>query len=101
MPVGWLLAVSPVENSVIAPVIVMRPIRPGLPRSVNHRLPSGPAAIPVGWLFAVSPVENSVIAPSGVIRPIRPGLPRSVNHRLPSGPAAIAGRLAVRGQPRR
>ena len=36
-------------NSVIAPVGVIRPIRPGFAFSVNHRLPSGPLVIPVGW----------------------------------------------------
>ena len=85
-------------NSVIVPVGVIRPIRPGLSDSVNHRLPSGPAVIALGWLLAVRPVVNSVIVPVGVIRPIRPGLLDSVNHRLPSGPAVIAARVAAVGQ---
>ena len=77
----------PAENSVITPAGVIRPTRP--PRaSVNHRLPSAPAAIPAGTESGVMPAENSVTSPSGVIRATR--FPRvSVNHRLPSAPAAI------------
>ena len=52
--------------------------------SVNHRFPSGPAAIAVG-LVPVSPLY-SVTTPAGVIRPILLAL-ASVNHRFPSGPA--------------
>jgi integrase/recombinase XerD len=56
--------------------------------SVNHRLPSAPAAIPpTGKLFAVG-IVNSVIVPVGVIRPILSPL-FSVNHTLASAPAAI------------
>ena len=58
----------PVENSVTAPVEVIRPTRSPL-TSVNQRLPSGPAAIPTGWLPAVMPAENSVTVPVGVMRP--------------------------------
>src|SRR5437879_5393405 len=73
-------------NSVIAPAGVIRPIR--LPnRSVNHRLPSGPAVMRQGPLSAVGR-GNSVITPAGVIRPIL-FPPISVNHKLPSGPVAI------------
>src|SRR5213083_2759484 len=58
--------------------------------SVNHRFPSGPAAIPHGITPAVG-MENSVKVPVGVIRPIlfAEGF-SSVNHRFPSGPAAIS-----------
>ena len=74
------------------------PIRPTagvvVESSVNHRLPSAPAAISTGMLPLVKPLENSVIAPAGVIRPIAgvagvAGVPGSVNHTFPSGPAAI------------
>ena len=59
---------------------------------MNHRFPSGPAAIPDGTLLAVG-IGNSVTVPDGVIRPIL--LPvDSVNHRFPSGPAAIPEALA-------
>jgi hypothetical protein len=76
---------------VIVPDGVIFPIAGGLPASVNHRLPSGPAAMPIGWLFGVSWGEPYwVIAPvDGLIIPIRPGLPDSVNHRFPSGPAVM------------
>src|SRR5688500_16111881 len=79
----------------MTPPVVIRPI--WLPaRSVNHRLPSGPAAIPKGSLAAVG-TGNSVMTPPGVMRPIRlPAL--SVTQRLPSGPATIpAGPLAAAG----
>jgi hypothetical protein len=60
---------------------------------VNHRLPSGPAAI--CWSFvpalkpAVTPPVNSVTAPAGVMRAIRPGSLLSTTQRLPSGPAVM------------
>ncbi len=65
-------------------------IRPTLlaVNSVNHKLPSGPAAIHEGELPGEMPAENSVTTPAGVIRATR--LPSgSATHRLPSGPAAI------------
>src|SRR5436853_7454529 len=66
--------------------LVMRPIL--LPsRSVNQRLPSGPAVIPSGLLLDVGR-GNSLMVPLGLMRPI--WLPScSVNQRLPSGPAVI------------
>ncbi len=67
----------------------IRPIALVVPSSVNHRLPSAPAAMPDGLLPEFSPVENSLIVPLGVIRPIALVVPRSVNHRLPSAPAAM------------
>src|ERR1035437_4677415 len=70
-----------------APAGVMPPIRWPL-NSVNHRVPSDPAAMPSGPLPAVKPVEYSVMTPAVVMRPIRLPLD-SVNHRAPSGPAAI------------
>ena len=41
--------------SVIAPDVVMRPIRPGLAFSVKYSAPSLPSAIPCGFELAVSP----------------------------------------------
>src|SRR5205809_6846193 len=49
--------------------VVIRPIRL-MPSSVNHRLPSGPAAMRLGCAAAVMPALNWVTTPSGVIRPI-------------------------------
>jgi hypothetical protein len=51
---GKLLAFSPVENSLIDPDGVIRPIAVALPPSVNQRLPSAPAAITFGLLPAFS-----------------------------------------------
>ena len=48
-------------NVVISPDGPIRPIAPVVPSSVNHRFPSGPAAIPPKLLPAGSPFENSVI----------------------------------------
>src|SRR5215469_14737078 len=78
-------AVAPVGrgNSVMLPLVVMRPILPAF-SSANHRLPSGPAVIPTGPLLAVG-MGNSVMVPLVVMRPIWPVSP-SVNQRLPSGP---------------
>ena len=71
---------------VMVPRGVIRPIL--LPRcSVNHRLPSGPAAMSRGKL-SVAGRAYSVMMPPGVIRPIL-SPSDSVNQRLPSGPAAI------------
>src|SRR5439155_1369042 len=67
-------------SSVIRPIFIPS-------NSVNHRLPSGPAAMPKGRLFTVG-TSNSVITPGGLIRPILL-LENSMNHRFPSGPAAM------------
>src|SRR5438046_8976419 len=83
------------ENWVIVPDGVICPIL--LPNcSVNHRFPSGPAAIPYGDPV----VENSVIALGeiGLIRPILfPCF--SANQTFPSGPAETskAQLLVTRG----
>ncbi len=92
--VGAPSGVRPSENSVIAPVPgSMRPMRPGSAASVNHSLPSGPAAMSAGSDEPDSPELNSVMSPSGVMRPIAP-FERSANQRLPSGPTAMpAGSL--------
>src|ERR687887_450857 len=74
-----------IGKSVAAPDIEIVPMV-GMPRSVNHMLPSGPAVMSNGALPVGS--GNSVTAPAGVIRPIRSPA-RSVNQRFPSGPAAI------------
>ena len=84
-----MFAGSPVSYCVIAPAVVIRPMRPGFASSVNQRLPLGPAVMFCGLLLAVSPVENSVIVPVGVIRPIFAGFAVSVNQTFPSAPAAI------------
>ncbi len=52
-------------NSVICPLGVIRPIAGVVPKSTNHRLPSGPATIPLGALPLFRPTENSVICPTG------------------------------------
>ena len=91
--------ISGTANSVTTPVVLIRPISPGTP--VNHRSPSGPAAIAVGIasVLAVPGDDpagggtagraNSVTTPAEVIRPISPGIP--VNRQpAPSGPAVIA-----------
>src|SRR5215831_6246264 len=77
-------AVSGSANSLIWPVVVIRPTLLAL-RSVNQSAPSGPATIPVGSLCAVS--AYSVYCPLVLIRPMWAPF-RRVNHRAPSGPAA-------------
>ena len=57
------------ENSVITPLVVIRPILLE-PFSVNQRLPSGPGAMPQGMADLVG-TANSVIEPPVVIRAIR------------------------------
>jgi hypothetical protein len=79
-------------NSVILPVVVIRPIV-ALRISVNHRAPSGPAAIPPGSTLGLA-IGNSVTAPPVVIRPILLA-PISVNHKAPSGPVAIDSGLLM------
>src|SRR5437762_2990517 len=69
-------------------MVVIRPILPLELYSVNHRFPSGPAAMPEGKLEGVG-TGYSVTTPPVVIRPML--LPaNSVNHRLPSGPAVMS-----------
>lgn len=87
--VGLLSVVSPLENSVIAPDGVIRPMRPGRDFWVNHRLLSGPATIPLGLASEASPLENSGTVPADVMRPIASASP-SVNHTFPSGPFVSA-----------
>src|ERR1700687_5757200 len=54
----WSPTWEGVANSVMEPLLVMRPILLG-PDSTNHTASSGPAAIPVGRLFGVG-IPNSV-----------------------------------------
>jgi hypothetical protein len=77
-----------IGNSVMVPVVVIRPI--WLPLcSVNHSAPSGPAVMPKSPLLAVG-IVNSVMVPVVVIRPILLLL-KSENHNAPSGPAVMIG----------
>ena len=81
------------------PAGVMRPSAPGLPATVNQRLPSAPSAMPAARGPLPAPEGKLVIVPSGVIRPSVAGLPASVNQTAPSGPAAIAPGCAPPGRP--
>src|ERR1700730_12397682 len=94
MSKGELLGVS-AGYSLIVPEGVIRPMRL-TPDSVNHRLPSDPAAIPLGLAPAPAGSANSESANDDVLsRPIFP-VPSSVNHKAPSGPAVSAhGALPV------
>jgi hypothetical protein len=87
-----------IENSVMTPVVVMRPILPGKPDSVNHSAPSGPAVMPDG-LPRVVGIGNSVMRPAVVMRPILLATKAgSVNHKAPSGPdVMLEGRLLAVG----
>src|SRR5260221_4257510 len=82
MSFSWLTPVGR-GNSVMVPLGLMRPIllpissgvlvpNPLKFVSVNHRLPSGPAAMSFGWLLAVG-TGNSGMVRLGLMRPI--GLP--------------------------
>src|SRR5215469_16897467 len=56
------------------------------PKSVNHKLPSGPAAIPPGAVVVGG--AYSVNAPD-VVTLATLSAPDSVNQRLPSGPVVM------------
>ena len=79
-------------NSVICPVVVIRPIGGLADSSANQRFPSGPATISPRLAFGLRPAENSVIVPCGVIRPIvwfdGARSPVWVNQTFPSEPMA-------------
>src|SRR5258707_14575010 len=85
MPKGALGELG-VGNSVIVPLVVMRPTF--FPwNSANQRLPSGPAVMSKGSQFKVG-TRNSVKVPFRVMRPIL--FPKnSVNQRLPSDPVMM------------
>src|SRR5260370_37849519 len=73
--------------SEIPPVGVHRPIPLNDPGSVNHRLPSGPAAIAKGR--APDGMPKSGIMAMGVTRAML-WASCSTNHTLPSGPGGLA-----------
>ena len=79
-----------IENSVMEPRVVMRPI---FPNCVNHIAPSGPAAMPPEAFI----IGYSVTTPPRVIRPmLRPFWLLFVNHMPPpSGPAAPSGPAVI------
>src|SRR5438309_107842 len=86
---GSLPLVGTLNSAPRKPLVVIRPILLAV-YSVNHRVPSGPAAISIGWLLAVEMGNSSLalMVPAVVIRPILLA-PNSVNQILPSGPAVI------------
>ena len=61
MPLGPLPVLIPAENTLTAPAGVALPITPA--PEVNHRFPSGPAAIP--GRVPTPLTRNSVTAPAG------------------------------------
>jgi hypothetical protein len=65
--------------------------------SVNHRLPSGPAAIPFGPAWAVGTSYSVTFPVTGDILPILFPL-ASVNHKLPSGPVIIGHEYSPPGE---
>src|ERR1700722_20016406 len=69
-----------IANSVIVPLVVIRPILLTL-FSVNQRLPSGPATMSSGSLLGVG-IANSAMPPTVVMRPIL-FAPGSRNHKFP------------------
>jgi hypothetical protein len=72
IPVGSEPAVIPALNSVITPLVVMRPMR--LPAcSVNQRLPSGPTVMLSGRAGSVRPAVKNVATPAGVTRMMASG----------------------------
>src|SRR3989442_3424932 len=85
MPAGPLEGVG-MENSLMAPDVVIRPIFP-IP-SVNQRLPSGPAVIRSGEALAVGRGNSVIVVPGGVMRPMF-SAKDSVNHKFPSGPVVM------------
>jgi hypothetical protein len=92
MVFGALRAVG-IGNSVMLPLVVMRPIRFEF-CSVNQRFASDPTAMPEG---ARPGVGNSVKLPLVVMRPIRFEF-CSVNQMFPSGPVtSVSGKLFGEG----
>src|SRR5713226_9788960 len=74
-------------NSLICPLVVIRPIRFAL-NSVNHTKPPGPDVMSRGKLSGDG-TGYSVTTPCLLIRPIAL-VPGSVNHSAPSGPSVMA-----------
>jgi hypothetical protein len=98
---GELSSGSPVENSVITPVGVIRPIAAWVPTSVNHRLPSGPAVMKFGNAPRLNPALNLVIVPLGVIRAIVAGLVSTMKPNVAVGAAGdpivlVVARVEIR-----
>ena len=93
IPTGPLLGLG-IVNSVIAPVGVIRPIPPMF--CVNHRLPSGPAAIRFGPLFGVRPAVNSVTWPTGSPAPTG-SAPHSKTTRATATPVMTRAVARARG----
>ena len=83
---GRLCAEIPVENAVICPSGVIRPMLSAL-EAENQMLPSIPKMIPLGPAHDGGKA-NSVITPDNVMRPILSPA-SSVNHMHPSLPAMI------------
>src|SRR5258708_589030 len=95
IPATWVFRVG-MGYSEMPPLGVHRPIALNAPGSLNHRLPSDPAAIAKGR--APDGMPNSVIMPMGVTRAML-WASCSTNHTLPSGPAVVAlGKLAGVGR---
>src|SRR5690349_10895098 len=79
-------------NSVKAPDVVTRPMRP-LVGSVNQSAPSGPLVIELGDR---PPGKGKSVSDPDVV--MRPTWPDSVNHSAPSGPVVmLAGNRYVPG----
>ena len=76
--------------SVMSPLVVMRPIRPGLAGLGEPERAVGALRDAGGARVGRRPWLNSLNSPSGVMRPMAPGSPFSVNQRLPSGPAVMS-----------
>jgi hypothetical protein len=83
-----------------ASTVVTRAMR-SIPRSVNHRLPSGPAAISNGAALRLIPAVYSVGVPAGVARrgtPARSIMGRRERVRSLRGAPGYAARVARRGR---
>src|SRR5437016_6696253 len=86
--------VRPLPNSVMTPLVVIRPIFPP-PPSVNQRFPSAPTMISFGEEFSVGIGKLVRFRLGSSSRQILFAI-SSVNQMLPSGPAVIPiGKLKV------
>ena len=87
IPSGPLLAVGVGKSlgawvtGLMSPILLMA-------NSVNHILPSGPAAMSSGPLLAVATGYSLIACVAVVIRPIKPAF-CSVNQSAPSGPVVM------------
>src|ERR1035437_9343596 len=94
-------ALAPPVLAVGASCSATLPIAAGVPPSVNHRFPSGPATIwSVSLPLLLVLLVNSVITPAGETRAtdrLTGGLSDWATHRLPSAPTVMSsGRLVLR-----